>query len=314
MTSKMNHTPSASTSVGPTGVTRISTTSTHTPYPSTTMPRFHAAYLRREDEMRSLGDAELSALNLDLVAAVVTVQGVLPHLRTLRGEMESLPGVDLAQIDALEDYALAAAKANSDFAIANTPAEELPALVDRAVRLREVLVTEARALAARGLLDATQARSFQSGVGYRAVAEDLVNVASFLREHWEPIAARTGVQRFELDEATDLTASIFAALGVRQQAPQVAAETARMRQRAFTLLLRAYDQARRAVTFLRWEQGDADAYAPSLYAGRSNGRRKADAQPTTTATPTVASVASPEPAFATSPDAVGLPNSNPFIS
>ena len=38
-----------------------------------------------------------------------------------------------------------------------------------------------------------------------------------------------------------------------------------MRQRAFTLLVRSYDEIRRAVVFVRWAEADADAFAPSLY-------------------------------------------------
>ena len=38
--------------------------------------------------------------------------------------------------------------------------------------------------------------------------------------------------------------------------------------RAFTLFSRAYDATRGAVTYLRWNEGDADDIAPSLYKGR----------------------------------------------
>jgi hypothetical protein len=44
--------------------------------------------------------------------------------------------------------------------------------------------------------------------------------------------------------------------------------------RAFTLFLRTYGDAQRAVEYLRSEQGDAESIAPSLYTGR--GRKKAD--------------------------------------
>jgi len=37
------------------------------------------------------------------------------------------------------------------------------------------------------------------------------------------------------------------------------------RNRVFTLLTRRYDQVRRAVVFLRWDEGDADRIVPSLY-------------------------------------------------
>jgi len=38
--------------------------------------------------------------------------------------------------------------------------------------------------------------------------------------------------------------------------------------------MRAYDEARRAVVFLRWHQDDADTITPSLYAGRGKGKGK----------------------------------------
>ena len=46
------------------------------------------------------------------------------------------------------------------------------------------------------------------------------------------------------------------------------ADAADDRQRAFTLLVKAYDQVRRAATFVRWENDDVEKYAPSLWAGR----------------------------------------------
>ena len=64
------------------------------------------------------------------------------------------------------------------------------------------------------------------------------------------------------------------AAGLREQGPAVVQDVARIRDQAFTLMMRAYDEVRRAVTFLRWQQGDADTIAPSLYAGRG-GRGKA---------------------------------------
>jgi len=36
----------------------------------------------------------------------------------------------------------------------------------------------------------------------------------------------------------------------------------------------AYDHVRRIISFLRWNEDDVDQIAPSLYAGRTTGRRK----------------------------------------
>lgn len=58
--------------------------------------------------------------------------------------------------------------------------------------------------------------------------------------------------------------------------------------RAYSLFVRAYDQCRRAVSYLRWEEGDADDEPPSLFANR--GPRKAPAE---TGAPGVLPVAAP---------------------
>jgi hypothetical protein len=47
-----------------------------------------------------------------------------------------------------------------------------------------------------------------------------------------------------------------------------------MRARAYTLFTRAYDDARRAIIFLRWHEGDADSIAPALHPGRSASKKK----------------------------------------
>lgn len=46
------------------------------------------------------------------------------------------------------------------------------------------------------------------------------------------------------------------------------------RLRAFTLLSRAYNEARRAAVYLRWNDGDADSLVPSFY-GAVQGDAKA---------------------------------------
>ncbi len=95
-----------------------------------------------------------------------------------------------------------------------------------------------------------------------------------------------------------------------------------MRARAFTLFSRAYDQVRRAVNVLRWDEGDADSIAPSLYAGRGGRGKSAENKPGTgTATgtelppqapPSPATPTSDLPAKSTKP-AVGAPDSQPFM-
>jgi hypothetical protein len=64
----------------------------------------------------------------------------------------------------------------------------------------------------------------------------------------------------------------------------------------------AYDQTRRAVAYLRWNEGDADAIAPSLYKGR--GGRSASSSDT---------AAAPEDAATAGPTAPASPGAAPPV-
>ncbi len=89
-----------------------------------------------------------------------------------------------------------------------------------------------------------------------------------------------------------------------------------MRQKAFTLLAQHYEEVRAAVAFVRCHEGDVDEYAPSLYAGRGNGNRKAPKSSDVA----VAEAATATPSKATQSEGVpadtlpALPNARPFLT
>jgi hypothetical protein len=152
-------------------------------------------------------------------------------------------------------------------------------------------------------------------------------LSGLLRANWDTIGSKTAVQTSELDRARDIGEQIIAAVGTREQAPVLTAAQAQQRQRNFTLFANAYDQVRRAISYLRWNEDDIDDIAPSLYAGRGTGRKKPDApQPTPAPSPAPSPVVNPAPApvaaaathtaAASSPVALpsGMPSANPFAA
>jgi hypothetical protein len=121
----------------------------------------------------------------------------------------------------------------------------------------------------------------------------------------------------ELDRAEIVGDQLINDIGVRQLAPAAVAAVTLERGQSFTLFAKAYDQVRRAVSYLRWHEGDADEIAPSLFAGRrkrssSDVASKAEAEPDTTKSEPAVAVTAPMAAAATKP-AVGLPGSDPFV-
>jgi hypothetical protein len=171
-------------------------------------------------------------------------------------------------------------------------------------------------------------------------------LASILRDNWDKVSTKTAITLADLDQAELIGDQLVNAVGLREETPASVAEISLQRQRNFTLFLKAYDEVRRAISFLRWKEDDVERIAPSLYSGRgnSNARKKigdtqpgtdqpvphppsvpsafgtpaAGTHPTGTALPTLAGTSAAAPAAATGTaapaTAVGLPGSTPFVS
>ncbi|MEI8255595.1 MAG: hypothetical protein WCJ30_07985, partial [Deltaproteobacteria bacterium] len=64
-------------------------------------------------------------------------------------------------------------------------------------------------------------------------------------------------RREQLEHLQGVGERLLQLVGIRDQSPERVAAAADVRIRAFTLLDNGYNEARRAVTMLRWHDGDA---------------------------------------------------------
>lgn len=113
------------------------------------------------------------------------------------------------------------------------------------------LLGDGEALARRGYLDQALLEEIRAGQGHLDLANDLVALSALFADSWDGIRDRTVATEAEIDRAAELGPLILAALGVREHGPAPGpTDAADRRARAFTLFVRAYDQARRAVTYL----------------------------------------------------------------
>lgn len=278
-----------------------------------------AAYEQAIPDALALPGDHLTAINIDIPTAIITVIGALPRLKACHMHAQQLPLFEFAAFEKLPGYALALASAQARYVSATTPPEQLPTLLAAATEKRDVFLADAQALVARGLLNAESLKEYKGMHGYRNVAFDLMGVVQLLKTAWPSIKGRTGLENEELVEANKLALRLVSALAHREQSPEQVAAASDMRQRIFTLFTQAYEQVRRAVMFLRWDHDDADSIAPSLYAGRPNSNisRKSNAEQKPTATPipvAVAGESSPAAALPNAPKVpVGMPGSDPFM-
>ncbi len=226
-----------------------------------------AAYAKTEPMFSQVAADEIIAPAVDIPAAVSIVLRSLPSVRALRAViMAELPKHPIALLDDLESYALAAWYAHELHENKGLDESVVQQWKADGRKHRESLLIAAEALAHRGLLDPERVASIRSGRGTEDMARDLIDLAELFRASWERVKAKTAVEEHELDEADDLGNKILMAHGPQAPAEEdgEAEGSEGRRARAFTLMYRAYDACRRAVSYLRWEQGDADEFMPPL--------------------------------------------------
>ncbi len=284
------------------------------------MSEARAAYLSLLPVIQAVPEEDYVHINIDVPTVVTTTLGSLPEISAVRPQVEqSLPDFDASAFDLLPTSVLALAYSHATQLSATTSAGELKEKAETAVAKREVLLADAHALATRGYLDPAALKKLKGPVGYRNVAFDLMALTSLLRQSWSQIGNKTAVREEELTDAETLAQEVLTTQGLKDEGPAVTDEAAKIRQQAFTLFVRTYDQIRRAIHYLRWEEGDAEDIAPSLYAAsrrRSSSSTKTQAQApesdvaqANTEAPSAIEAEPQAPAVAP-----GMPGGNPFTN
>jgi hypothetical protein len=277
-------------------------------------PRALAALEQVRPELVGLLPDQLAAITTEPFMAASVARAAVPRVMAYRVEIEKLPGFEISHLDKLELYALAMLQANADYLATSAPPQHLQQLVDQGTAMRQTLLSDVMPFVKRGVIKGDQLDSLKGPVGHVNLASDLFVIVSTFRSNWNKIAGKTSVTSDELDLAQLLAENLSQDIGEKKFSSAVIATAALRRQQVFTLLVRAYDQVRRAITYIGWDADDIDDIAPSLFAGR---KRKSDVtvDPTPVVEPTVAKAApatTADVSAATKP-AVGLPGADPFI-
>ena len=176
----------------------------------------------------------------------------------------ALPEVDASIPEHLMTHAMALSHAHTLFLMASQDVDTLPSLAEEARKLRRILLRDAEGMIQRGLLDAAVMPRLRIDKGYGNLAFDLQLLAQLFRR-CPPPPGLTAVREADLQRAEKLAATILILLGHRKKLRASIEAAADVRNRAFTLFTRVYDEVRRAVVYLRWVHGDADRLVPSLY-------------------------------------------------
>jgi hypothetical protein len=237
------------------------------------------AYEGAKGDLAALPAGEVGRITTNVTGVVATVFGALPAIEALWGDIEKLPHVDLPLLRKLRDYALALHHVDVIVMHAVGGKALIKALTAEAGPLRARLLSSAEVLAIYGLVDAERVASIRSGTGQFDQANDLTALSQLYLAGGDALFAKVPVTRAEVGRAAELGLELLAALGRRRVGSDDEGAPSRYeddRARAFRLVVRSYDEGRRAVTFLRWREGDADLLVPSLFAGRRRRSRAGD--------------------------------------
>lgn len=246
-------------------------------------------------ELLVLPKDRLQAVNVDVRTAVCLGLGAAQRLGQWRARLVSeLPNFDIRCLDRLQQYACALMFAHAEYALARKRPADIQALTRVACHQYEIMLNDARALAARGLIQPECIAKLKGQRRRVAKAIGLMGLVLVLRGAWSSIEGKTALTLPELDQAKQLAMQLVHALAQQKKPLEDLAKIAEMRQRAFTLFASAYTRVRNAIKYLSAGSGEVEHIVPTLYP-RKRRRKKAKGAATDQA-PLVCSRCSSTPA------------------
>ncbi|HEU4410423.1 MAG TPA: hypothetical protein VFS43_34530 [Polyangiaceae bacterium] len=233
------------------------------------------SYERVEDEVWALPDEEVGRVTAYVPDVVAITLGAQPNVEAHIDEIALLHDFDVDRLRKLPDYA----RALLHVYLLTIPSSELATrvqtLLAEATPLRERMLVAAEGLALLGFVDPERVSAIRRGTGHLDKANDLIALSQLFQAGGAELLAKTRLDPADVERAYDLGMQLVDALGKqrvgtdgRRQAREYEEATARL----FRLVVRTYDQGRRALTYLRWGKGDVNVLMPSLFTRRSRGQ------------------------------------------
>jgi hypothetical protein len=233
------------------------------------------AYDLVRSDAAALPAGEVGRVTGHVPTVASTALGAWPNIEAYLGDIAKLHGFDLDALLKLRLYALALVHAHLLTLPMSEAETRLKALLGEAAPLREALLTAAEGLALLGFVDAERVAAIRGGSGHLDTANDLIALAQLFRAGGDELLGKTRVAGSEVERAYELGMQIVEAVGRRRVGTDdegAASEYEDACARLFRLVVRTYDQGRRALTYLRWSEGDVNELMPSLFVVRRRSR------------------------------------------
>ncbi len=234
------------------------------------------AFVRMRPSIVGLDPARIIGVNVDVNQACGTALAAYPHYIVFRDIASRIPGFDVSPFDTISDYAQATLFAQGEVDGTVTPSAELPILAAEGADLREEIRLGLMAAAASKVLR-EPLPVVNTGNGYREISAGLMAVCSVAEHNAVDLGGKVAFSWEKVRRGQEIAVILAESVSARDRNPAVVAAAVDVRNRSFTLFARAYAQIRRLVEFLRFDEGDADDIAPSIYL-RFSTKKAADAK------------------------------------
>lgn len=239
---------------------------------------------RREAFERTAADREAVDLstaapfNLDAVYAAGQAVAIARWLQPYRPQLLRLYDFDIAHLDKLEDYALAMLYAHTTLVRRAARERQMPALAEEGRKLRTLLLGYGDVLAVKDVFNAKVLSELREGRGHRDLVEDLLTLVEMYQERPEVMAPGGAVTSEDVARAAEVGSQMLLEFGHDQEPDLSYGALVEARHKMAHLLITSHGQLRRAMTYLRYAEGDALTLVPSLHvpAKRRGGSGSAD--------------------------------------
>lgn len=260
---------------------------THPPAPELDPLVMRSALEQLRERLDQLSERDIVATpGLDATQAIAIAMGCLPRLARLRDAVVlELGERHAAVLDELRLVVFAAAQASFEL-VRYDAQRDLGDACAEVVETHGVLLADADALVRRRLLDGASVDECRATVGYVTVVGSTIRLAQLFRKSWPAIAGRTVTTLDDLERA-ESKAQAFMTRVTERDSGKARQPADDLRARAMTLLFRTYRQVRRVIAFVRYDEGDAEMIAPSLWSQR-RGRQRAPKKSTSGPVPVLA--------------------------
>lgn len=218
----------------------------------------------------SVANAQLVPIRVELSTAAMWVLNHLDQVAPFRERIARLVEVNHEWIDNLEGIAMAALEVASQCKVKSKSPPEVLETYQEASLLRDNLRHQALALQRSKLLPRGAIGAVSGKRGYRNTAVDLSALGNLLRDNWHNIVGKTSISRDDIDRCSVLAQLLFRNSEDRKRRGSLPAHLALLKQQAYALLMLAFEELRRCITFL--DRSAVDRVAPTPFQRRPGKR------------------------------------------